>query len=1712
MPSSRYVYADANQAVGSMTNRRRSQRIRRRTLENATSNDLDDDPDVTVLEQHGDDEGVLLSDEENAPPSNSDAAMDMDEKCYSDGDDPNGKRRNDTGRSMEIRGGAEGILSNDPLTSSTMKSTPFSVIRARNAKKNSRVSAKERLRRFADRFESDESDNDDIADTSEREFMRDVARKRAQREAVLAESQQQQDRQQHQSFASSSLNESFESQQQRQSTRQTRQDESDATNRIGNIRAMSSNNQSLSESFAATQPWEKELDGLPFYQRNDPEHNQHKSNHEETQSSTNNAQSQIQRGQRQDDQSNHQAKESHTNVGSQLNRIAYHGASSSHHQSFSEPFAATHLPLEKKSGPLPSFEINAPKKVPHRQEHNGNSSNLSTSDSQLRNQWSRLEEDQSNRMDQAPSNNSQLNNYSNISSHQQNLQRNHDNSESNHDYNSSSRSALNPYIRKPPPPPFKSSAASENIKSRQQAEMSGKASNRSRGDDNTINYSSSREDTWREEAFRSSLIDLLGSFPAKFFDYQDDNKMFIFAIENIDDESPHSTTQRSASSQLNRKRLFDAASRSLARLAIASRHATRKDFSRNNDSRASGGSHDDGESPDFNPPSPRSLPAYMSVMNVHDDSSPGSGTYWGAGNSSAMLSSSREVFSGQSVHGRNARTVRLSKVPQGNIIPSSNPLSSWSSEELAFGSLVVAAQVCHEATFDAIVEGKHRPPSSEAESRRVAGDGRNEQRPEVLTTLVESCLGFLATAFACLESDFVYSVLKSTLKSQSTVFDALSQFAPVSSYDKSSGEVCTVSALSLLALSRGFEAAITVARTTSLDPSSTCIAYSSPQKYCGMHTNVFIDTGIHEGGVGWSSALGRDLGLKLEDHQSSRPRHMHLSKIAGCAYDIILDYNPMIVDDGAHSSHGMLRRDDWGDKKRGVSRCSHYIDTQDGTGLMDAVACHQPSVVKDRLYAANVEFLASMIRAGIVSDWLTNATAATHESSNSDDLDCVRTVDKLCQKLFYVIETVSRKRCSTNQKSATPDPGDIEAVCAASLTLLILTLPRHVNQSEPSSLSISFRQMGNSTGSIDDLLHSPLVRRIVEMALSWQDPGSSRGDRKEENSDTKTQATSNAMYILGDICMIGGSSLISSHFSQRLEGFLQTIMNSISDRGRTGTADHYFDDLNIDSCLLFLVQLHTGSPITVRTFLRNFMDNGCKFVGGLLHLVTSESFSVSSCASSLLRVLVDGNPADRTKDRLSEMMLNSFDNENVGSHFEDALRQLLESTYTSLSCNRPNFSIRSYPRICFLGDVLGVCILTTSASEIFASSMSDEVLNLLGVVIECDPQHDQIIDTLSGSAKMSFVNLFASFSTKVISNDKSGALILAQQRRVKETLMCAPGHLSVLEAAMAQGTSADMTHRSLKLQSSLMSLSDERFLAHTLTRSRDSVAKKERILKDKLRELAARYQKSELDCDGLTDSLRDQRLAYERQLEWTRSEYRTASKNASEILVYERKIAEDRYTEECKARKKCERENEQLTHDCFSYKLRIKELEEILGHERSSRQEFESALGSCKDELSTTSKELERISSVCHDLQEKLSVSESKVLHLTAINEESEASLENICSKLIKLATIYQVKEHEMDKYKAELRSAVNTANSHADTAIQKYESSKQENNRLRAKLEEVTAELGGITARRADVQRMRKNAPVAYLNQLHKDSAVPQRITLQEAGKRRSPRRQGKN
>ena len=55
-------------------------------------------------------------------------------------------------------------------------------------------------------------------------------------------------------------------------------------------------------------------------------------------------------------------------------------------------------------------------------------------------------------------------------------------------------------------------------------------------------------------------------------------------------------------------------------------------------------------------------------------------------------------------------------------------------------------------------------------------------------------------------------------------------------------------------------------------------------------------------------------------------------------------------------------------------------------------------------------------------------------------------------------------------------------------------------------------------------------------------------------------ATANAIYILSGICMVGGSSLISSNFRENLHCFLQHITEIICKRGKARSKDECVDN------------------------------------------------------------------------------------------------------------------------------------------------------------------------------------------------------------------------------------------------------------------------------------------------------------------------------------------------------------------------------------------------------------------------------------------------------------------------------------------------------------------------------------------------------------------------
>ena len=584
-----------------------------------------------------------------------------------------------------------------------------------------------------------------------------------------------------------------------------------------------------------------------------------------------------------------------------------------------------------------------------------------------------------------------------------------------------------------------------------------------------------------------------------------------------------SRTSDSACSNVARQRYFDAVSRSLARLAVVSRS-------------------DEAVKGDGDIPSPRSLPAFMSVMNVEG---------W---------KRSGDVFEGRSVHGRSGRTVFLDS-EEGDL------------EKLMTSVIKVAGDVCAEQD-----------------------------------STVEAALEFLATAFACLECDYVYSMLTLSVGADGmTLFDILLDLTP---NEKRSDNIS--STLAFLALSRALEAAVFVARyATSLDPAGCCAAYASPHSFISNG----VDYGIDERGVGFLSALGKGLGLRLEDDQGLSLSR--LNDVARYAFDSVIDFNPMLSDGSLsfydHSIEGRVN------DTRGGRNESLCIDVD--VGNVDGFQCRNPSVVKDRMYSAHVEFLSSMIQMGIISEWLC--------TSNSEKPVLI---DTLCQKLFLVIETRSRLQRST--RTTNDSPGDSEAVCSASLSLLLLSLPKHCGES--SSNSISFRQMGDSTGTIRDIFESPFVKRLVEVGLS---SGCDTSVRIESISRTRRHALNSILYVISDLLMAGGASLIAETFLEKLNIFLARAIAQICQMNQQSNDENC---ASIDAALLLITHLHTGCPVVVRRALQQIfnqtssddqkVENGIDaniFLGNLIQLCAHVSTKLqlnleffSSFSNSLYLVFV----------------------------------------------------------------------------------------------------------------------------------------------------------------------------------------------------------------------------------------------------------------------------------------------------------------------------------------------------------------------------------------------------------------------------------------------------------------------------------------------------------
>lgn len=521
-------------------------------------------------------------------------------------------------------------------------------------------------------------------------------------------------------------------------------------------------------------------------------------------------------------------------------------------------------------------------------------------------------------------------------------------------------------------------------------------------------------------------------------------------------------------------------------------------------------------------------------------------------------------------------------------------------------------------------------------------------------------------------------------------------------------------------------------------------------------------------------------------------------------------------------------------------------------------------------------------------------------------------------------------------------------------------------------------------------------------------------------------------------------------------------------------------------------------------------------------------FSVSTLASSLLRSLLKGSPLDDTPDVLSGIMTQSFESAFVSSSVEHAFHSLVETACPFDDKQSSLYFSRHLPRICSLGDVMSECLSSLNLMQMIMTTLSapfrnKSVIDAIVDVVKFNRDRFDTTNTLFLSANISILLLVRKIFSQQLDHDNEWT---AQLRTMNENFggTLEGAGLMIIESTMSQGLSADLTHRALKYQNSLTI--GEKTLARTFTRTRSSSKRDEELLRSKIRmaeseiaELRAQSKRNDLEREKLSRAIHEQTAFYEKKLELLRFEAQSISKKSAETHVFERRRAEQYslknerlYSEEKELRISAEQENKELLEDSTrlkqelsSRKSNITELQQMLEKERTEKQEYADALEANRRELQSTSEELEKTVRTKSELQTKFSECEKALLDMTSVNKDLEATLEETCEKLINLASIYQTKEAEMDKYKAELRSAVIAANKNAETAISKYESSRNEAKSLRKELENARAELKEFQAHRAEVQRLRKNAPTSYINQLRNDPRVQAQPHKSRYGKENS-------
>ena len=591
------------------------------------------------------------------------------------------------------------------------------------------------------------------------------------------------------------------------------------------------------------------------------------------------------------------------------------------------------------------------------------------------------------------------------------------------------------------------------------------------------------------------------------------------------------------------------------------------------------------------------------------------------------------------------------------------------------------------------------------------------------------------------------------------------------------------------------------------------------------------------------------------------------------------------------------------------------------------------------------------------------------------------------------------------------------------------------------------------------------------------------------------------------------------------------------------------------------------TPVTHNTQHRRSSDRSLQksscdeLVKSLLLLARHDCFGVSSLALGLLRSLLEHPTGGNCKDDLGRSLWMSVDKSKafadesnkfiqnsialfqyVGStKFDEGIEDDSMGLYADGKWrgNNPAF-VRFMPRLCATVDSMLVlirsssfkCRLTTFFGDDICDSPEDIASSFL-LPSNCVTVRSDLLRALLLSGATILAQVANSAQVAPSESGTNATALVATKKVLRRSITSQEGTFTnAIGASISEGTSCDLTIRVncfVRAIGKVIPESETSIAASIYASCRSVILDAQRKQKQasdttvKLKQMEQMLESISLDRDDLLHSIASIRALHAKELARTTALVEANTVDERELLVKEKRRAEDQAREYrsrmIQAEEQCQKASaleeeartnlEQAKAAMSALSQRYEELEIQAKDEAERKVMAEEEVQELKHDIEEVERELNEKKEDLSELEKEHEAASDALQVAESSNSDLKQEMEDAYSRLVSLAQLFQVKEEDLTKANTtnrdELRRTrreVENLSSKRAVAEERADAIERENDELRRKVSRLKKELEKERSRKA-------NGPVGYFNKLHDD--FEEKESARRERSERSERRTGK-